>query len=32
LVACIRLNPDNTELLVSDGHTTHIKILLPRDG
>ena len=23
LVACIRPNPDNTELLVSDGHTTH---------
>jgi len=29
LVACIRPNPDNTELLVSDGHTTHTKNSTP---
>jgi len=29
VVACIRLNPDNTQLLVSDGHTTHIKYSTP---
>ena len=29
LIACIRRNPDNTKLLVSDGHTTHIKNSTP---